>query len=60
MYTLERAHERQREIACEIDARRSVAVPAPALETVACTWLTALRTTSAYLRAVSNGRRASR
>jgi hypothetical protein len=57
MYTLERARERQREIACEVDARRSVAVPPPRLDDVACTWLTALRTTGAYLRAVSNGSR---
>ena len=43
MYTLERAHERQREIAREVDARHSVAAPAPGRGAVVRAWLTALR-----------------
>jgi hypothetical protein len=57
MYTLQRARERQREIACQVDALRSVSTPAPALDEVAHTWVAALRTTGAYLRAVGNGSR---
>jgi hypothetical protein len=57
MYTLQRARERQREIACQVDVLRSVSTPAPALDEVAHTWVAALRTTGAYLRAVGNGSR---